>query len=198
MPPLRFEDFATPAPASGPASAAGADTQELRLTAYEEGYKAGWDDASAAEAEARARISADFAKTLQEMSFSYHEARAHILDALAPLLRAMVERVMPRIAEAGFAQSVAAIAIARAEEEAGRPVALRVSPENRAALEALTEDSQGLPLSVVEDETLGPGQALIAGPGGEREIDIAGMLAAIQDALDDFLTTQDEEARRHA
>lgn len=209
---LNLEDFSSPRfmePAARPAAAgapaaqsapaaqaAPADTQDARLNAFEDGYKAGWDDATAAETQGRERITADFAKTLQEMSFSYHEARAHVLGALGPLLTAMVERVMPQIARAGFARTVVETALQLADSEAGRPVRLRVCPENRAALEELLGHDPGLPLTVVDDDTLGPGQALVSAGIAEREIDIDGMLSSIQTALDDFLTTQ-EEARHH-
>ncbi|SIO49765.1 flagellar assembly protein FliH [Rhodovulum sp. ES.010] len=194
---LRLEDFAAPAPQQ-PAAAPPEppDAQDIRLNAYEEGYKAGWDDAAAAENEEHARVSADFAKTLQEMSFSYHEARAHVLAALGPLLTAMVERVVPHIASAGFARTVVETAMQMAEAEANRPVRLRINPDNREALDALIGEDPGLPLAIVDDDTVGPGQALVSGTESECEIDIDGMLAAIQTALDEFLKTE-EEARRH-
>lgn len=191
---LTLEDFSAAEPPV--AQPEPVDTHDIRLAAYEEGYKAGWDDATAAEAEAHARIAADFAKTLQEMSFSYHEARAHVLSALGPLLNAMVERVIPQIAAAGFARTVVETAMQIADAEVDRPVRMRVSPENRDALEDLVGSDPGLPLTVVEDDTLGPGQALVSAGTAENEIDIDGMLTGIRSALDDFLTIQ-EETRRH-
>ncbi|TCO73378.1 flagellar biosynthesis protein [Rhodovulum euryhalinum] len=195
---LNLEDFSAPQPAAQQpvAQPEPPDTQDMRLNAYENGYKAGWDDATAAEAEARTRIAADFAKTLQEMSFSYHEARAHVLGALGPLLNAMVERVIPQIAADGFARTVVETAMQIADAEVDRPVRMRVCPENRDALEELVGRDPGLPLVVVEDDTLGPGQALVSAGTAEKEIDIDGTLSAIRTALEDFLTTQ-EETRRH-
>jgi len=172
------------------------DAEEIRLNAYEEGYRAGWDDASAAEAAARTRIGADFEKTLQELSFGYHEARVHVLEALEPLLSVMVERVLPELARWGLAPKVVEIAREMAETEAGRPLQLQVCPENREALEELVGADPGLPLRIVDDPGLGPGQAVLRGGAAEREIDIDGMLAAIRSALNDFMTTE-EEARRH-
>lgn len=189
---LALEDFAAPPTADSTARA------EDRLRAYEEGYKAGWDDASAAEAQAQERISAEFAKTLDDMSFSYHEARSHILAGLAPLLTAMVDRVLPTLAGRGFAQTVAEFALPLAQDAAAHPLELRVSPENGPALARLLADSAGaMPLALQEDATLGPGQALLTSPRQSREIDIDAMLAALQGALDDFLTIDEEEARRH-
>jgi len=202
MRPLRLEDFSASLsePQAPEASAAPApelpDAQEIRLNAYEEGYKAGWDDAAAAEAEAHSRIAADFAKTLHELSFGYHEARAHVLGALGPLLTAMVEKVVPGVAAAGFASSVVEAAMRMAEKAADAPVEIRVCPENRQALVDLAGSDPGLPLRIVEDATLGPGQALLSGAAGECEIDIDGMLDSIRTAVDEFLTTE-EEVRRH-
>ncbi|GAA0290766.1 FliH/SctL family protein [Rhodovulum strictum] len=193
---FRLEDFSAPRPAKTVAQPEPPDAQDVRLKAFEEGYKAGWDDAAAAEDAARARITADFAKTLQEMSFSYHEARAHMLGALGPLLTTMVERVMPQIAAAGFARTVVETAMQLAETQADRPVRIRVCPENRPALEDVIAADPGLPLDIVDDATLGPGQALVAAGTAESEIDIDGMLSAIRTALDDFLTTQ-KESRTH-
>jgi len=200
---LNLEDFSSPQaerPAARPVAPAApaepADAQDVRLNAFEDGYKAGWDDATAAEAQGRERVAADFAKTLQEMSFSYHEARTHVLGALGPLLTAMVERVMPQLARAGFARTVVETAMQIAEKEADRPVRMRVCPENRAALQELVGSTPGLPLVVVDDDTLGPGQALVSAGNSESEIDIDGMLSAIESALQDFMTTQ-EEARHH-
>jgi len=193
---LNLEDFSAPRVEEPVARPEPFDAQDVRLKAFEEGYKAGWDDAAAAEAESHARITADFAKTLQEMSFSYHEARAHMMGALGPLLSAMVERVMPQLAAAGFTRTVVETAMRIAEAEADRPVRIRVCAENRAALEDLISADPGLPLAVVEDDTLGPGQALVSAGTAESEIDIDGMLSAIRTALDEFLTTQ-EESRCH-
>lgn len=193
---LTLENFTGSEPKTQPAAPEPEDLQEVKLAAYEDGYKAGWDDAVAAEAENRERVGADFAKTLQEIAFAYHEARAHVLSALGPLLSAMVERVVPHIAEAGFARTVVETALPMAETAADHPLTLRVCPENRDALEAVIGSDPGFPLTIVEDDTLGPGQALIASDTRECEVDIDGMQAAIRTALEEFLTIE-EETRRH-
>jgi flagellar M-ring protein FliF len=73
-----LEDFATLAgpAAQAPSDPAPALADAERLAAYEQGYRAGWDDAVRAEAADQARIGAELARNLQEMSFSFHEARS--------------------------------------------------------------------------------------------------------------------------
>ena len=80
--------------------------EEAKLAAYEQGYKAGWDDAAAAQSEDQTRIRADLARNLQQLSFTYQEARAHILKAVEPLLEEMVNRRLPDTARETLAPLV--------------------------------------------------------------------------------------------
>lgn len=197
--PLRLDDFSAPQGASGGSEPSAAPVEE-RLDVYEKGYKAGWDDAAAAAAEDQARITSDFAKTLQEMSFSYHEARAHVLSTLGPLLTLMAEKVLPEAAHQGLAQTLAQAAAAAADTAAGQPVELVVSPANRAALDRLLEDRDpGFPLTVVEEPSLGPGQAFLRAGNGETAIDLDDTLTAIREAVAGFLHIDPpKETRAHA
>ncbi|MEX5727925.1 flagellar biosynthesis/type III secretory pathway protein FliH [Rhodovulum iodosum] len=187
--PLRLESFdAVPAePTAAPADA-------LPQAGYEDGYRAGWDDAVAAAAAERDHITADFGKALQELSFSYHEARGHVVQSVAPLLRTMAERVLPEVAHARFADTVLEAAQRLAEAAAGAPVEIRVCPENRAALEAALGPGPPLSLTLVEDDDLGPGQARLTGRDAEREVDIEPVLAELGAAISDFLETEGEES----
>lgn len=185
-----LEDFAVAAPSApaGDAAPAAADRAEI----YEQGYRAGWDDAVSAEAETQTRIGADFARTLQDISFSYHEARGHVLAAIGPLLRLVVERLLPDLARGRFAETVIAAAEPMIGRAADRPVELLVAPANRAAIEALIESEAGAdsPIAVVEEPSLGPGQAYLRGAGaapeGETAIDVDASLAELQQAVEQF------------
>ncbi|MHC0051982.1 FliH/SctL family protein [Actibacterium sp. D379-3] len=191
--PLKLEDFGDTASGDHVGPDPAMLTEDARLTAYEEGYKAGWDDAAAAEAQSQSRASADFAKTLQDLSFTYAQARAHVLDAIAPLLTLMADKVLPDLARDGFAQTVVELGRAAAETAANAPVDLIVSPANRAALERLLQDDAGLPLRIVEEPSLGPGQAFLRGGQGETALDIDAVIAGIRDAVAGFLTTEAEK-----
>ncbi len=101
MPLPKLEVFdATPAakPDPGLVTTQVSAIEESKLASYEQGYKAGWDDAAAALAEDQTRIRADLARNLQQLSFTYQEARSHILKAVEPLLEEMVGRLLPDMA----------------------------------------------------------------------------------------------------
>src|SRR5690554_3073622 len=82
--------------------------EETRLAAFEQGYKAGWDDSSAAKEGEQRHLRADIARNLQELSFTWNEARAHVLRSVAPLVEQMCTRVVPEVARAAIGQTVLA------------------------------------------------------------------------------------------
>lgn len=80
---LRLEIFESDEP-GGPAETVVLDTsalEEARLASYDSGYAAGWEDATAAQSGDQSRIRAELARNLQALSFTYQEARSHVLRA---------------------------------------------------------------------------------------------------------------------
>lgn len=199
---LRLEsfDFAT-APEPGLAASAGPPPEVLaedeRLAAYERGYAAGWEDAVAARDSDALRLREDLAQNLRDLAFTFQEARAHVLRSLEPLLRAMVDRVLPETARAGFGAAVAAEAMAAARSAAAAPVEILVAPESIAAVETALGEDPALPLRLVADPMLAEGQARFRMGAEETALDQAALLAAIRGLVDDFLTQPHERAVLH-
>ena len=65
---------------------------------------------------------------------------------------------------------------------------LVINPVNRAGLEHLIGEEQALPLTLVDEPTLGQGQAYLRGATGEQEIDIDLVLSEIETAVAAFLS----------
>ena len=95
---LVLEDFGGPLDALTAAGRGAALPEEQRLAAFEDGYQAGWDDAARALSESHQKLSADLAQNLGDLAFTFHEARAHVLKGVEPLLRQMVSRILPDVA----------------------------------------------------------------------------------------------------
>jgi flagellar assembly protein FliH len=205
--PWPLESFDPPpepfAPASEPAATAPGLSEtaleEERLAAFDKGYKAGWDDAAAAHEEEQGRIDAELAANLQQMSFTYHEARGAVLAEMAPLLRGLVEKVLPPLREGALAEMVLARIEEAAEELAGATAEIVVAPDNRPRVEALVEGKVGPPVAVVEEPSLGPGQAYLRLGRAESQIDLDRVLAEIAAAVEDFFHPAESaaEERRH-
>jgi len=189
---LMLEDFSVPiaAPGLGGQGAATSisDTQieDVRLQSYEDGYKAGWDDSSKDEADTQGRISADFSQNLQELAFSYHEARTHVMSAVEPLLRELVDKVFPQLAQATLGQHVLAEIERLADGAVSKPIEIVTAPENVAALENLLGDNCALPHVVQEEPSLGSGQVYIRFAEREDKIDLDGMIEGLQSAFSAF------------
>lgn len=189
---LKLEDFGGH---TAPANAPGAATS-VSDSVYEDGYRAGWDDAVAAAAQDQTRVTEDLAKSLSDISFGYTEARSHVLNGLAPVLRVMAEKMLPEAARAHFTETVIAAARELAGSVAEAPVELAVAPDARVALERVIPETLPFAVEITEDPNLAPGQALMRGAGIEKALDIEAAENAIRSAVADFITVQTEE-RHH-
>lgn len=197
MSPLKLEDFAEVSPAPETPGAADPD-EELRLAAYEEGYGAGWEDATTAQSDARAEREAEAARHLQMLSFGYHEARQHVLMSLEPLLQEMTAQLLPAMARAALVPVVADTLMPLADRMADAPVTLRIAPEVRDLVDRLMPATkQGIPLRIVEDPALTGGQVMVTAPGtagpAEMRIDLDAATTAIAQAVADFFDLQPTE-----
>lgn len=166
----------------------GSELEEARLASFESGYKAGWDDAVAAQSDDQAQQRDDIARSLQALSFTYHEARSHVLRALAPLITDIAARLLPDIARASLPHMVSESLMPFAEMAAEAPTQLHVHPDVRPIVEDLLGPDPGLPLTLVEDASLSSGQIWLRLGDSETRIDIDSALAAIRTALSDFFS----------
>ena len=157
-----------------------------KLAAYETGYRAGWDDASSAVSEDQTRARAELARNMQTLSFTYHEARGHVLKAVEPLLLQIVGQLLPEIARETLAPFVLETLMPLAESLGDAPVTLVINPVARAAVEALLEQATGLPMTIEEEPTLGEGQVYIRMGTFETQVDLDKATADIAAAVRGF------------
>lgn len=196
MPPLTLETFSDlPEPEATQAEASVAD--EARLAGFDAGYAAGWDDAAAAHAQDRGLTEARTAEALQSLGFTYQEARSHVVMALAPLLTEIAEKLLPRMAQAALPALVVETILPLAEKLAEPPVTIRLHPDSRAAIEQLCVPAIGLPVVIVEDASLTPGDIRLTLDAAEARVDMDSAVDAIATAIADFLTLE-TKARSHA
>lgn len=193
MPKLEVFDIDSPQEqASGMVTMQLGAVEEAKLAAYEQGYRAGWDDAAAAQAEDQNRIRADLARNLQQLSFTWQEARAHMLKAVEPLLEEMVGRVLPETAREMLAPMVLEQVMPLAGEMTDQPVALVLNPAVRVAVETLIEQATGLPMVIQEEPTLPEGQVYIRLGATEAQVDLSRVTADIAAALRGFFSLSRE------
>lgn len=171
--------------------------EEARLAAYEQGYAAGWDDAAAAARVDRDRLAADLGRHLQTLSFTYHEARAHVLRAVEPLLAEMTARILPAMAREALARVVIETLRPIAAQMALVPVQLRLHPSARAGVAQILATEATLPLTLIEDASLGEAEAHLSIGEAERHIALDAAAAAIATAVQDFFALALPEETTH-
>lgn len=191
---FQLEEFSTQIISNDPKLAADTSLEEHRLEAYEQGYKAGWDDAAAAQSEEQSRVAADFARNLQELSFTYHEARSQILKSLKPLFKEMVSKVLPGLAQNNLAQSIVdeVMSVANAQTEAG--IEIVISPTNHAALEQLLAAQNAVDITIIDEPSMAEGLAYLRFADTEKQIDLDSVLISVTQAVEGFFEQQEKEA----
>jgi flagellar biosynthesis/type III secretory pathway protein FliH len=174
MPTLRLEVFDTAIAADGapqPLVEATA-VEEAKIQSFEQGYSAGWDDAAAAQQGDQSRIRADLARNLQSLSFTFHDARSHVLQAIQPLMLEMINRLLPDVAHEALAPTVLEALMPIASDLADTPLTLVLNPGVRPQIEELLSQTAGIPLAIEEEPSLSEGQVYIRFGTAETKVDL--------------------------
>ena len=183
MPPFALEDFEIAA-APQAARLSEAEVEEIRRSAYETGFQAGATDAIAAAQADEARLSVELVTTLQDLSFGFHEAAAHVMSNVIPVLRTLLDTVLPRLMSETVGYTILETVAPLVEEAAGIPVRLLVSPAEATAIRAIIGESADVPFVIVEDPALDRGKAHLKVGAAERQIDVSGVLDRISSAVE--------------
>lgn len=146
--------------------------EEAKLNAYEQGYAAGWEDCANAQTEAKTAIQEDFGRNLRNLSFTYNEARMHVLRSIEPLLHEMTSRLLPEMAREALAPVVLETLMPMVEELADAPIHLVVNPVVRQSIEALLDQATGMPLIIREEPSLPAGQVYLRLGDTEAKVDL--------------------------
>lgn len=186
--PLRLEVFEVPQVNGGgsPALLDPDEIADLRLSAYEEGYTAGWDDSAAAARTERDNLSVEVINNLQRLSFSYHEARNHILQSIQPLLTQVISVFLPVLARDALAPLILDRLMPMVDQSAEAQVQLLLNPAVRPAIEKFLAEAAGLDLLFVEEPTLGEGQVYLRLGNQTERLDLDAALSEIAAAVADF------------
>ena len=173
-----------------------AQLEAEKLEAFDNGYRAGWDDAVKAQTEDSERISSAFAQNLQDLSFTYHEAYGQVMGAMTPLLEEIVSVLLPQMARAALAPQIAEQLQASARDIGQLDVIIAVAPGQAASVEPLLETGYGFPIRLVEDDTLTEGQADLRFGETERQIDLGAALQGVSDTIQAFIH-ENRRSRAH-
>lgn len=160
--------------------------EEAKVTAFEQGYSAGWDDAAAAQQGDQTRIRADLARNLQSLAFTFQDARTHVLQAIRPLMVEMINRLLPEVAHEALAPTVLEALMPLADDLADAPLTLVLNPAVRPQIEDLVAQATGLPMVIEEEPSLSEGQVYIRFGTAETKVDLDRVTSDIAKAVTAF------------
>ncbi len=188
MPALRLEIFDTSiAPDGVPQPLVEATVvEEAKVASFEQGYSAGWDDAAAAQQGDQSKIRADLARNLQSLSFTFQDARTHVLQAIKPLMLEMVSRLLPEVAHEALAPTVLEALMPMADDLADAPLTVVLNPSVRSQVEDLVTQATGLPMVIEEEPSLSEGQVYIRFGTAETKVDLDRVTSDIANAVRAF------------
>lgn len=190
-----LEDFSTQSLRQGAYMVTEDAFEESRLAAFENGYKAGWDDASAAHAAEQAHISSDFSENLQALNFTYQEAYSQVIGMVEPLLTQMVESILPKAAQETLGTRIISEVMNIVRIQSPQRIELITSPASRIKLEKLGIESLPTLVNLKEDASLGDGQVSIRFGKEEHSIDLENLLGDMSVLISEYIT--DYERKNH-
>lgn len=158
------------------------------LAGFDDGYKAGWEDATAAHRKTQDKLQSDLSQALQSSAFTFQEARVHVISALKPLITGLVRQTLP---DALFIQKGALVAEALHQlisDHAPKSVVLHVPPSDRTDIELLLPADPSLDLKIMDDDSLASGQCRFAFDGHETELDLPEVLQSMQQLVADYFS----------
>lgn len=180
----RYQNFGIPQPQGSSTGPLGDDQiEEDKLQSFENGYKSGWDDAVSAQETTRSNVSAEFARNLQEASFSYHEARSALVKELRDVIEPVMTKILPEIAGETLAVHVLDQITQIARDKLDCPVEVAVSPTRLVTMQTVFEEVLKEPFEIVPDECLSADQVFLRIGREEREIDFAPWLQQVKDSV---------------
>lgn len=163
-----------------------AAVEEAKLNAYEQGYSAGWEDCAGVQNDSNTAIQDDLARNLRNLSFTYNEARMHVLRSIEPLLQEMTSGLLPEMAREALAPVVLETLMPMVEELADAPIHLVVNPSVRQPVEALLDQATGMPLIIREEPSLPTGQIYLRLGDTEAKVDLDQATRSITAAVRSF------------
>ena len=163
------------------------------LDAFEQGYKAGWEDAIRAKSEEHNSVSAELARNLQDMSFTLHEAQAAVLADFSQVLEQIVEKTIPLLVHETLGLQIVEQLAELAREQEPIDVKICVSSEDVQTVQALLPENLAFPVGIIEDPKTPPGQCQINFGARERQIDVNDVLDNLSQALAGFVHQSQKE-----
>lgn len=159
---------------------------------FEEGYKAGWEDAQRAMENEKSEIGASLARNLQDLTFTYFEAKSAAVAEYEDVLEIILQHALPEIVHGTLglrlAEELRSLAITGMSSE----FALTANERDLAAINSILPEVQGVSTQAISDSDLPPGTVCWRVGGAEKRIDVTNLSEKIGQAVRGFVLEKKE------
>ena len=162
------------------------EIEGVDLPGYDDGYNAGWEDATNAHQKTQDQLKSELSEALQENAFTFHEARSHVLKALKPLMVQIVQTVLPELVVNQSGGLIVDTLMRHLANQVPDSLVLTVAPNDRRNIELLLPTDLPLPVTIREDASLLSGQSQFSFDDSEFEFDLPEILSSISRLVDDY------------
>ncbi|TNJ42284.1 ABC transporter ATP-binding protein [Phaeobacter sp. B1627] len=189
-----LEDFGMKTPVEPVNSVSEELVEEAKLVSFEKGYTAGWDDAIEAKDKEATRVSAALAGSLEDLSFTYHEAQTQLIEALDPMFKVLTSVILPDTMAASFGHHIIDQLNEMAKGQINEPMEVVVAAGESNAVRALLREEPRVDARVREDANMSRGQAQLRVGQSERELNSEALIEAIRESIEAFSYQFKEES----
>jgi hypothetical protein len=162
------------------------EDEKAWLDIFEKGYKDGWEDASKMHADGQSAIGVAMSQSLQDLSFTYEEARQTVLRDLEPLLEMLVGSVLPDTLSGSLGSILIERVLAHAKNNLTHDIEIIVSHAEQPSIARLIPKLQNVRCFVEADSNLRGGQAFIRFGQCEERIDLDTVLSDLKALVADY------------
>ncbi|OIQ33298.1 MAG: ABC transporter ATP-binding protein [Alphaproteobacteria bacterium MedPE-SWcel] len=181
-----LEDFGMKTPVEPANSVSEEVVEEAKLVSFEKGYTAGWDDAIEAKDKETTRVSAALSGSLEDLSFTYHEAQTQLIEALDPMFKVLTSVILPDTMAASFGHHIIDQLNDMAKGQINEPMEVVVAAGESNAVRALLREQPTVDARVREDASMSVGQAQLRVGKSERELNSEALIEAIRESIEAF------------
>jgi len=158
------------------------------LAAFDQGYNAGWDDASKAVEHSSAEQRRELIEILSRHTGAAQDARAAVLADLRPIITGIADILVPQIADQSFAPHLAQFVFDQIDTYQSPNVVISVNQADFDGVQTVLQHTDFAGCTVQIDAAIRPQQACIGYAGSEIEFNFQDAKAQIQTALASFLS----------
>lgn len=176
-----FDPLDAKTSSSQPAVLDAAEAEAVRQQAYESGYASGWEDAKAADEDARQRIDAELERNIQGLAFTYNEAVDRVRGELKTFVSALIDTLFPALVPDLLREHVRSELIRLADEFIEVPIEIVTSPDCTDLLRDMLQSDFSMEIELVSDPNLAAKQVFLRSQQREVEVDFAPLLAALRE-----------------